>query len=1080
MARLKTKQQYNLGGTLGGLAGSALGTAIGGPVGTIAGKAIGTALGTGIQNKIKPQVQATTFNPNGTTYANGGTLDEFYTSQGMRLPSKAERKAIAEANGIPNYTGTAAQNARLLAILQQNFAQGRVNVQEGTTPTTNNPQYTEIGQQGQSVGTSTGAITQNQAIGKEYRTEQLSPELQSVATKGSTGISTNQKLNDISNTISQTSDLVTGKSFKAISQDGKESTYNTDKDGNWFRTYYKNNKLKTEYIEDESFDPKALQLQEKTREDLVIKNAKGNDYQYTKFVGADGKTHLMVKDLRNPSGEYKDVEYGKDKGITKSILNLKDAETAYGKSDVENDAESTWKGLKANKIQSEYNYHKSLVDSGLETGSTKYSEAYANQQRQQNTIPIGQDVPQSEVTYAYGGKVSLDQGTKVKYSPAHIVKRNVKGEDIIYIQDGNGNWIKSQDTTNNKTHELAQGGTIHIKPENRGKFNATKERTGKTTEELTHSKNPLTRKRAIFAQNAAKWKHADGGTINPTGTIEGDTTTVVSTTPTKPPAIKKKEVKPSYFEGIYPTGESDMYGNRDTSLLDYSSFAIEKTLAPLAALLDPEAFPEFKPNIKRPDAPLKNRRGMGQFDEYEPTNTRKPIGFTDYGADITRHATGGKLTKYEGNTHEQGGIALGNTNNEVEGGETRKEDYIFSDRLKSKTNVTFAKESKNIDNKYKRRPDDKMAAESKAKELEILKQKQEEVRRNMVDRAIKKAYGGMLNKYPNGGDLKGTNTIPIDYTPFSEPSIQLPDKTQYTNSYLTGAGDTTLSTFTPADQPILDYILRDRVKDVNTDKDTKNNKWSNLLSNISGLGLKQFTEDTSGNVVKTPANAQFAMTQLGNLYDIGRGLKGGSPVNVGRMSAIKSEQYDPTRAIQLQREAGMGANELYRQQGGQGLGTYLSNVGAQTGRTSADIGTTQSTYDQANVALRNAAAANRQTVQAQNIQLGMTEADLRQQEIDKAKNTLQTGLAGLSSGLAMKQLDEKLNTAQDYIIRDVIGTEDYKFKVIDSTGNSKQVYSKFIDGVERFYLVGTNNEVIEVDKQGNPINTTSTTATIPK
>lgn len=29
----------------------------------------------------------------------------------------------------------------------------------------------------------------------------------------------------------------------------------------------------------------------------------------------------------------------------------------------------------------------------------------------------------------------------------------------------------------------------------------------KTTEELTHSKNPLTRKRAIFAQNAAKWKH---------------------------------------------------------------------------------------------------------------------------------------------------------------------------------------------------------------------------------------------------------------------------------------------------------------------------------------------------------------------------------------------------------------------------------------------------------------------------------------------------------------------------------------------------------------------------------------------
>lgn len=50
-------------------------------------------------------------------------------------------------------------------------------------------------------------------------------------------------------------------------------------------------------------------------------------------------------------------------------------------------------------------------------------------------------------------------------------------------------------------------GGIHIKKKNRGKFNALKKRTGKTTEELTHSKNPLTRKRAIFAQNAKKWKH---------------------------------------------------------------------------------------------------------------------------------------------------------------------------------------------------------------------------------------------------------------------------------------------------------------------------------------------------------------------------------------------------------------------------------------------------------------------------------------------------------------------------------------------------------------------------------------------
>jgi hypothetical protein len=57
---------------------------------------------------------------------------------------------------------------------------------------------------------------------------------------------------------------------------------------------------------------------------------------------------------------------------------------------------------------------------------------------------------------------------------------------------------------------LEKKNSIHIKKKNKGKFNALKKRTGKSTEELTHSKNPLTRKRAIFAQNAKKWHHKGG------------------------------------------------------------------------------------------------------------------------------------------------------------------------------------------------------------------------------------------------------------------------------------------------------------------------------------------------------------------------------------------------------------------------------------------------------------------------------------------------------------------------------------------------------------------------------------------
>jgi|GEM_PF-2288108 len=63
-------------------------------------------------------------------------------------------------------------------------------------------------------------------------------------------------------------------------------------------------------------------------------------------------------------------------------------------------------------------------------------------------------------------------------------------------------------------YHYANGG-IYIKPENRGKFTAYKERTGKTTEEALHSPNAHVRQMANFAKNAAGWKHAEGGYVLP-------------------------------------------------------------------------------------------------------------------------------------------------------------------------------------------------------------------------------------------------------------------------------------------------------------------------------------------------------------------------------------------------------------------------------------------------------------------------------------------------------------------------------------------------------------------------------------
>ena len=64
-----------------------------------------------------------------------------------------------------------------------------------------------------------------------------------------------------------------------------------------------------------------------------------------------------------------------------------------------------------------------------------------------------------------------------------------------------------------KYNEFAEGGRIHIKPENRGKFTALKERTGHSATWFKKHGTPAQKKMATFALNARKWKHGDGGNL---------------------------------------------------------------------------------------------------------------------------------------------------------------------------------------------------------------------------------------------------------------------------------------------------------------------------------------------------------------------------------------------------------------------------------------------------------------------------------------------------------------------------------------------------------------------------------------
>ena len=124
----------------------------------------------------------------------------------------------------------------------------------------------------------------------------------------------------------------------------------------------------------------------------------------------------------------------------------------------------------------------------------------------------------------------------------------------------------------------------------------------------------------------------------------------------------------------------------------------------------------------------------------------------------------GGLRTFKGNTHEQGGIQLGQ--DEVEGGETMmpmdaQSDFIFSDRLSPIKSIspkgkiiyskkTFAQKSKEINKPLEIRPNDPYAKKTADIKLKKLAQEQEILKSTTIKSpANHMAMGGM--KYDGGG-----------------------------------------------------------------------------------------------------------------------------------------------------------------------------------------------------------------------------------------------------------------------------------------------------------------------------------------
>lgn len=129
---------------------------------------------------------------------------------------------------------------------------------------------------------------------------------------------------------------------------------------------------------------------------------------------------------------------------------------------------------------------------------------------------------------------------------------------------------------------------------------------------------------------------------------------------------------------------------------------------------------------------------------------------------IPAFAMGGDITEINGPRHDQGGVQL-TPNAEVEGGEVKVDNYIFSDRLTPNgSNQTFADLAKKIKKKYEERPDDGpslRAQESQLKELMMANEDariKQEAKDKQIEEALQSdvmAYGGCIRK-SNGGNIE--------------------------------------------------------------------------------------------------------------------------------------------------------------------------------------------------------------------------------------------------------------------------------------------------------------------------------------
>ena len=190
-----------------------------------------------------------------------------------------------------------------------------------------------------------------------------------------------------------------------------------------------------------------------------------------------------------------------DSSSADSVMNQwanQDFGADFSKSDIGKD------GWFSNKAKKKYRELKKQQDIARDRALTSYENAA-------DAADTQSDLNAMANFAAFGGPLDIWEGYGSGAIGYELAKENL---GIKALNAANkGKLTSLPNSFSSELNTFAEGGKIHIKPENRGKF--TKYCGGKVTSECIakgkRSSDPAVRKRATFAQNVRKFKHAYGG-----------------------------------------------------------------------------------------------------------------------------------------------------------------------------------------------------------------------------------------------------------------------------------------------------------------------------------------------------------------------------------------------------------------------------------------------------------------------------------------------------------------------------------------------------------------------------------------